>query len=190
MKKTGYALFIILILLMLATAGCKQRAASKNQESFKIVIPPAEPEEKAIINESGKTAETVSQNISSGMDIGSDMKKEDIIKGAKPEETFCDESATFGYMSCSYRENGDITVNLKNAGRTDLDGAWYKFYDAEMNLLGEDSNLSSFKLGESREFSVGLSAYKETKLVHIFPVQTEKICANKQIVIIPSNSCR
>ena len=178
-------LILVLALFLLIAAGCSVKEAGETEKipkGMEIVIPPSEPSapSEEAMPESAEMEEEKAI-------IANETMAEE--KPAELEETLCDESATLGYLSCNYR-NGDILLEIKNTGRTDLDGVWYKFYDRDFALIGENSELFGFKLTEIKELSVALANYPNTKYVHIFPVQTNKICANKQLVLMPANSCR
>lgn len=106
------------------------------------------------------------------------------------EEATCDEAGNLGTVSCFYTDNNDLVYTVKNSGRQDLDGVWYTFFDMNFVDIGEGSDMTPFKIGDELGIKIPLSQYDETKKVEVYPVLTDKICVNKQLVLIPATNCR
>lgn len=104
-------------------------------------------------------------------------------------EDICNEAASLGKISCSYKDK-DLSLTLVNAGRGDLDGVVYRFYDVNYILIGEEQDMFSFGVGAEKELTVPLSKYDETKKIDVHPVESGKICSNKQLAVIPTTNCR
>lgn len=104
-------------------------------------------------------------------------------------EDKCDEAAVLGFLGCLY-EGEDLLITVKNTGRGDLQGVFYRFYDASYNKLGAEADMFDFNMGVEKELQVPMSNYPYTKKVDIHPVQGNDICSNQQLVVIPTTNCR
>lgn len=166
-------------ILVLLLAGCEtqyKKVPASSDEGFRIVISPDENETAAV--EGSKSNLTEAPAV---------QKK--VESGARPEEVECREAATLGYVSCEY-DIYDVKLSVKNSGKLNLTGVWMHFYDKEFNLLGEDSDIFEFALGDTKEILLKTSLYPKIERVEIFPIESGKICINKQLVLTPEDSCR
>lgn len=168
------------IVLVFISACTVKDVEPRKEEGLQIVI---EPEDKAEETIAGTPAETAEPETPEAEPTPS-------IPG-KPllGEDKCNENAALGFISCLYKGE-DIVVTLRNVGRGDLQGVYHRFYDASYNLLGEESELFSYRIGDEKEFIVPMSKYTYTKKIDIHPVQANDICSNQQIVVIPTTNCR
>lgn len=175
-KKAVLSICLIIVLLL---AGCKtqyKKVPASSDDGFKIILSPDENETAAVGGDKSNLTEAPAvQN--------------KVESGAKPEEIKCTEAATLGYISCDY-DKYDVKLSVKNTGKLNLTGVWIHFYDKSLNLLGEDSDIFEFALGDTKEILLKTSLYPKIERVEIFPIESGKICINKQLVLTPENSCR
>ncbi|PIN86934.1 hypothetical protein COV19_01920 [Candidatus Woesearchaeota archaeon CG10_big_fil_rev_8_21_14_0_10_44_13] len=182
MRKLVYLAFVLSILLVSA---CKvQEAGQQEAKPVNMVIDSQTPQqaETEILDE--KPEEVVQQNAT--------QENTAPVQEAKPKvelsDNTCGEAATLGKISCVYKDN-DLSIELKNAGRDNLEGIVYRFYDVNYVLIGEEQEMMGLKVGETKEYTIPLSKYDETKKVDVHPVEGGKICSNKQLVVIPNTNC-
>ncbi|MFO8016484.1 MAG: hypothetical protein R6U32_05255 [Candidatus Woesearchaeota archaeon] len=184
-----------LMAIMLFTACKTEEVKTGQDEGFNVDIKPEgdDGQEEDTMKEDspeGAEEETTSGGDTAVEKTEGDEPIEDSDTGdAELEEAFCDESASLGYISCE-ESDGELALTIKNSGRTDLEGVSYRFYDSDMNLLGEESELFEFSLHDTKDLIISTGEYTGMKSVDIHPVQSGEICVNKQLVLIPSTNCR
>jgi len=204
---------ICVLVLLLSAAGCSQKQPT--DDGVEVVISPDditaddsgddsvndnvedtstpsdEPEEPVTTTDDMVADSTGTDNMDDDVDMSGDDSEEDtqIGSGANLVDITCDEKQTLGYISCNKIDATKAELTIRNTGRVDLDGVYFKFFNDGDVQVDQYDNLFAFPIGDDKLLDIPLSN-KQLWKVEVFPVEGNNFCGNKQLVIIPITNCR
>ncbi|PIN86756.1 hypothetical protein COV19_03050 [Candidatus Woesearchaeota archaeon CG10_big_fil_rev_8_21_14_0_10_44_13] len=176
---------------------------TQGSQPVSIVIKNDEPKDNTTINAPKNQTANISARASYSTVVeptthirGEYTPFESDVKALKPKICSINE-VIVGYVGCYY--NGDKTearVTLKDTGRGDIEQMWFYLVFAGQTIYMESEG---FDVGNINDYNLMLSEWSKKyngkiQRILITPVIKEGnfvfICNNRQLLLIPDNSCR